>query len=643
MYKLSFNWLFLFKIIFMNKKVLLLLFASLSVFGQTREERNQIVKDYDLKKLNELSFKYNSLYLKGKEEAIQKAKIMNLPLTYVDEKGFFAELMYFEGDRPVYYKTTNAGAAITTKANRLNSGGSLGLDLNGQNMIVGIWDGGAIRATHQDLVGRVVQKDGESFSDNTQGAIHAAHVSGTMMGSGFGGLTKRGIAYQSTLWANTWGNDLSEATTQAAEGLLLSNHSYGAIAEDLDLWQFGAYTSTSASWDNIMYNAPYYQVVFAAGNDRDSYQTLNPTKNGGDLLTRAGVSKNVLVVGAVNQVDNYTGPSSVVMSDFSNWGPTDDRRIKPDICAKGVGVLSTTSGADDEYSVLSGTSMAAPGITSSLLLLQQYYNQLNGNFMRSATLRALLIHSADEAGTSAGPDFKFGWGLMNSEKAAQLILKNSAGQTVNGAIIRELNLNDQSTYTMDVTADGSAPLVVTMAWTDPAGTPSSGTNDDAAIKLVNDLDIKVVKNGTPTYPWVLFNGNIVLQSLNNKDNVEKIEVNNPSGTYQIQISHKGALEGGSQQYSLVVSGINSTLSSQSFDSAAISVFPNPVNDYLKIGVKDLTVRSLSFYDMTGRKIKEIKGNFENTISVDMTDFEKGAYMLKISDGENSKMKTIIKK
>jgi serine protease AprX len=629
----------------MSKKLLLLLLFSLSVIGQTKEERKLIVKDYDKDKLKELSLSYNQLYVKGKEDAIQKAKEMNLPLTYVDEKGFFAELMYFEGDRPVYYRTTNAGAAITTKANRLNSGGSLGLNLNGQNMIVGIWDGGAVRATHQDLVGRVVQKDGAVFTTSSNETAHATHVSGTMMASGFGGLNRRGIAYESTLWANTWGSDLSEATTQAAEGLLLSNHSYGAIAEDLSLWQFGAYDATSVAWDNIMYNAPYYQVVFAAGNDRDSYQTLNPTKNGGDLLTRAGVSKNVLVVGAVNQVDNYTGPSSVVMSNFSNWGPTDDKRIKPDICAKGVGVTSTTSSADDAYSTLNGTSMAAPGVTSSLLLLQQYYNQLNTSYMRSATLRALLIHSADEAGTTIGPDFKFGWGLMNSEKAAQLILKNSAGQTVNGAIIREFDLANGATYTMDVTADGSAPLVVTMAWTDPAGLANTaGDNDDVTAKLINDLDIKVVKNSnaTPYFPWSLLNNNFAAQLPNSKDNVEKVEINNPTGVYQIQISHKGILQGGNQQYSLVVSGINSTLSTQSFETGSVVVFPNPTNGYLNIDSKGLVIKTLELYDMTGRKVKDIKGDYNNTISVDMTDFEKGVYMLKISDGESSKIKNIIK-
>jgi hypothetical protein len=56
-------------------------------------------------------------------------------------------------------------------------------------------------------------------------------------------------------------------------------------------------------------------------------------KGGFDMLTGSSVSKNVLVVAAVNAVATYNGPSSVVMSSFSNYG-TDDGRIKPDISAK---------------------------------------------------------------------------------------------------------------------------------------------------------------------------------------------------------------------------------------------------------------------------------------------------------------------
>ncbi len=47
---------------------------------------------------------------------------------------------------------------------------------------------------------------------------------------------------------------------------------------------------------------------------------------------------------------------------------------------------------------------STPATAGSLTLLQEYYAQLHaGSFMRSATLKALVIHTADEAGPAPGP------------------------------------------------------------------------------------------------------------------------------------------------------------------------------------------------------------------------------------------------
>ena len=44
--------------------------------------------------------------------------------------------------------------AITTRADRVtHRWGLAGLDLNGENMIAGVWDGGRVRGTHNLLVG----------------------------------------------------------------------------------------------------------------------------------------------------------------------------------------------------------------------------------------------------------------------------------------------------------------------------------------------------------------------------------------------------------------------------------------------------------------------------------------------------------
>ena len=117
--------------------------------------------------------------------------------------------------------------------------------------------------------------------------------------------------------------------------------------------------------------------------------------------------------------------------------------------------------------------------------------------MKSATTKALVISSADELGTSDGPDFKHGWGLLNAERAAQIISNN--GKT---SVIQELSLANSSTYTTEIEVDGNSPLSITMVWTDPAGKYLGG-HDNLNPMLVNDLDIRLIGNGETYLPWVM--------------------------------------------------------------------------------------------------------------------------------------------
>jgi len=524
--------------------------------AQTREQRAKIIKNYDQKKLSELKAAFEADYFSAKSEALAMAKIKGWPVTQRNADGSYAELQKISAEgEPLYYSTNNAGSAITSRTNKLHTGGSLGLNLNGQGMIAGVWDGGAVRGTHQDLTGRVIIKDGVPFSQTTaEASNHPTHVTGTIIGSGSGNAAAKGMAYQATAWTNDWNNDKAEATAEASQGLLISNHSYGIHASNqLPLYYYGAYMQEAKDWDNIMFNAPYYLMVSAAGNDRG--QGFNPTKNQFDLLTGHAVSKNNIVVGAVNQVNNYTGANSVVISSFTSWGPADDGRIKPDLVTKGVGVLSTTSPANNSYGSMDGTSMASPGITGTLLLLQQHYNNLNNNFMKSATLKALAIHTADEAGLTDGPDYSFGWGLVNAERAAQVISNN--GTT---SIMAEHKLLNNQTFSTTVTSNGLEPLVATICWTDRGGFVNSGTVDLSTPALVNDLDIRVVQNGTVAMPWKLnpaAPSTAATKGDNLVDPVERVNINNAAGSYTITVSHKGTLSGGSQDFSLIVTGIGS--------------------------------------------------------------------------------------
>jgi hypothetical protein len=86
-------------------------------------------------------------------------------------------------------------------------------------------------------------------------------------------------------------------------------------------------------------------------------------------------------------------------------------RIRPDLVADGVLLLSSRIDDYSSYAVATGISMASPNVTGSLLLRQEHFADQHGagDFMRGVTLKANTIHTADEAGRADGPGYKSGW------------------------------------------------------------------------------------------------------------------------------------------------------------------------------------------------------------------------------------------
>lgn len=533
--------------------------------------------------LQEFSRQKEQEYREAQKRVQAFAQQNRVPVKEVLTDGTVIQMVDVVNGRPVYLSTDNVGAAITTRAFDLWEGGSSGLELSGEGYTkLGEWDGGAVRLTHQEFnntgVQRVTQSDGAtSLSD------HATHVAGTLIAGGVVANAK-GMSYRGLLKANDWNNAESEMANLAAQGLEISNHSYGTITgwynnngnwiwygdstiSNQEDWRFGFYGNRSRDWDIIANNAPYYLIVKSAGNDRGQGPAnagtggLPPVDGGPlgyDCIGDGGTAKNAMAIGAVNQVNNYTSPASVVMSSFSSWGPTDDGRIKPDVVAKGVSTYSAGSNSNTHYSTKSGTSMSSPNAAGTMALLQQHYQQTHGGqSMRSSTLRALVIHTADEAGTTVGPDYRFGWGLMNARAAAELISQDDIIQNV----IDEIVLENNGVYTRDIQASGTEPLRVTIAWIDPPGTVLPPQLNPRTPMLVNNLDLKIIgPDQTEYFPYSLNpltpQAAATTEAKNNLDNVEMVHVANPvAGTYTIVVDHQGTLQQ-PQNFSLIVSGIN---------------------------------------------------------------------------------------
>lgn len=546
----------------------------ISVFSQDNNDiNNRLIEDQ--KKFQSEIAKRES----NQRQDVERLKSLGFP-EFISKDGNDKQLIGSdENGKPMYYTTLNAGAAQMTKANILYAGGSAGLNISGQNMVIGQWDYSKPRTTHELLSGKITYNS----SQNQTITRHSTNIAGTMVGNN-GEAEAKGIAFNATLHAYDWVNDVSEMLNEAytpnnTAGILVANNSYGLDPLYLQTYQFGKYNATAQSWDNLMYLRPYLQIVKAAGNSREIDPNIVPqvtAKGGYDLLEGAGIAKNVLVVASAKKNLNMNSDEDFDISSFSSYGPTDDGRIKPDLCAPGETIYSSIETYDSAYGTYKGTSSATAVVSGIITLLQQYYKSVSPSqsYMQSSTVRALLAHTANDKGTE-GPDYIYGWGMADSKRAVAAIhdnIEGIIGDYKKSTLIKEISLNQGNKYTLYVVPlDITQPLSATISWTDPQGNLVNNTVDLSTPNLVNDLDLKIVKvnsNGTETvyYPWKLGGMNNLTaaatkNSPNNVDTIERVDIKNPTkDTYKIIVSPKTSttplLPSGVQNFSIVVSNVD---------------------------------------------------------------------------------------
>jgi len=241
--------------------------------------------------------------------------------------------------------------------------------------------------------------------------------------------------------------------------------------------------------------------------------------------------------------------------------------------------------------------------------------------MRSASLKGLVLHSADDAG-NAGPDYKFGWGLLNTYSAAKL-LSNGTKSLVEDSIA------DQSTKVYRLYTNGDSAIKLTVCWTDPRGPMLAPALDPRDTILINDLDIRLIKlNDSSVFePYILMpeTPDAPAQTGDNfRDNIEQIFLASPDkGYYDLVVTHKDTLRDTIQQFSLISEGVSQVFVAED------STFLDDNNGYLR-------VTDAPEYPLDRRFVWLIEPKNQLPLSILFTEFDTDTSdVLLIYDGPDS--------
>jgi hypothetical protein len=382
--------------------------------------------------------------------------------------------------------------------------------LTGKGVVVGEGDDGNI-TSHIDYSDRVIDRASYPFNS------HGTHVGGTIAGAGILNPLHEGMAPKATLIGEYFTNIIGATDQHVRDfNMVLTNNSYYSGAAGCT--SNGTYSSSSNFADIQQVNNDTLLHVFAAGNDGGS--TCAPYPAGFHTVkSNWQIAKNTLVV--ANMQESYT------IAPSSSRGPTDDGRIKPEITAIGTAVNSTYP--NNTYASISGTSMASPTVTGTLALLCERYRQTHsGSSPIGGLLKAIACNTASDWGNT-GPDYTFGYGIINSVRAVRAIENNQF-------IINNVSHGVTNTHNITIPS-GAQQLKVTLYWVDVAGDPVLATN------LVNNLDLSVTTPSTTTIlPWVLNQtpasvNALALRGRDSLNNIEQVTIDNPaSGIYTLQVN-----------------------------------------------------------------------------------------------------------
>ena len=367
---------------------------------------------------------------------------------------------------------------------------------------------------------------------------HGTHVAGSLAGNGaLSGGTIRGVAYAATL--NVWQGLASDGlyTPDSLDDMFRpdqTNYPTYIFSGSWGLENDGTYSDLCHQYDDWIWRHPDTLAVLACGNKNNQ------------RVSAPGSAKNVVAAGASESLRPGSSLSSYAdnpaeVSYYSSPGPTQDGRIKPDLCAPGTMILSTLStqasdadlgwgtySANTHYTYDGGTSMATPLVAGCAALVRQWLVERRGfagTPPTAALMKAILTGGAHDlfgdVGTNVrqtAPNGQEGWGRVDLGET--LYPSNRSVRLVD-----RIPFATRSEQVWHVETMRAAPLDVQLVWIDYPATSQGGGG------LINDLDLVVSNRMTGAVWW----GNGVAGG-DRTNNVEGVRIASaPAGTYDVYV------------------------------------------------------------------------------------------------------------
>ncbi|KXH52194.1 subtilase [Colletotrichum nymphaeae SA-01] len=272
-----------------------------------------------------------------------------------------------------------------------------------------------------DLVGDgwVVGTEKKPDADPADEQGHGTHVAGILAGedvsSGWVGVAPDASLYSYKVFGPGDGTD--QATIIDA---FLRAYGDGMDVITASIGGRGGFASNAWAVVASRIAAEGVVVTIGAGN----------SGNGGAYYASTGSSgENVLSVASAEvKRDEATGGDILRPLYFTSWGGLYDLSVKPDVAAPGTDVFSTWPGGDDnEFVLLSGTSMATPYVAgvAALYISKHGGRSIHGKgFARDLGMRIIstgaslpwLLYSGEADEAYRAPSQQVGGGLVDAAK-----------------------------------------------------------------------------------------------------------------------------------------------------------------------------------------------------------------------------------